>query len=229
MRDEATIVDAAITSRRSVRAFLPTPVPRAAVEHILDVAARAPSGTNMQPWKVHALAGAPLKSFCDKVETAFLEGGHGQKREYLYYPDEFFEPYLSRRRQVGFAMYDLLGIRRGENEKMKLQHARNFRFFDAPVGLVFTVDRRLNIGSWLDYGIFLGNIMVAARGHGLDTIAQAAFASLPNTIRAALGLPDSDAIICGMALGYEDKTAPVNQLRTPRAPAGEFCSFQGFD
>ncbi len=229
----ATVVDEAIASRRSIRAFLPTKVPRATVEHILNVAARASSGTNMQPWRVHALAGAPLRAFCDQLEAAFLEGGPkgvgGQKREYLYYPDEFFEPYLSRRRQVGFALYDLLGIKRGEAAKMKLQHARNFRFFDAPVGLICTIDRRLNIGSWLDYGIFLGNIMTAARGRGLDTIAQAAFASLPDTIRAALDLPATDAIVCGMAIGYEDKDAAVNQLRTPRAPAAEFTSFAGFD
>lgn len=228
MRNDAAIVDEAITSRRSVRGFLPTPVAREVVEEILNIAARAASGTNMQPWKVHALAGDPLQAFCDKVETAFLTGEPAQKREYLYYPDEFFEPYLSRRRQVGFAMYDLLGIKRGENDKMKLQHAKNFRFFGAPVGLICTVDRRLNIGSWLDYGIFLGNMMTAIRGRGLACIAQAAFASLPQTIRDALDLPESDAVVCGMAIGHEDTSEPVNALRTPRAPAAEFCSFKGF-
>ena len=226
--DQAAIVDAAITSRRSVRAFLPTPVPRAVVEEILDVAARAPSGTNMQPWRVHALAGPPLAAFCAQVEAAFLQGGHGQKREYLYYPDEFFEPYLSRRRQVGFALYDLLGIKRGETEKMKRQHAANFRFFGAPVGLICTIDKRLNLGSWLDYGIFLGNMMAAIRGRGLASIPQAAFASLPVTIRAALGLPESEAIVCGMAIGHEDLSDPVNQLRTPRVPAAAFCDFSRF-
>ena len=228
MTDPAAIVDAAITSRRSIRAFLPTPVPRATVEHILDVAARAPSGTNMQPWRVHALAGEALRAFCDKVEGAFLEGGHGQEREYKYYPDEFVEPYLSRRRQVGFAMYELLDIKRGENEKMKLQHARNFRFFDAPVGLICTIDKRLNVGSWLDYGFFLANICAAARGRGLDTIPQAAFASLPDTIRAALGLPEQEAIVCGVAIGYADPDAPVNRLHAPRVPAAEFTRFAGF-
>ncbi len=228
MTDPAAIVDAAITSRRSIRAFLPTPVPRATVEQILDVAARAPSGTNMQPWRVHALAGAALETFCDTVEGAFLEGGQGQAREYKYYPDEFFEPYLSRRRQVGFALYDLLGIKRGEAAKMQLQHARNFRFFGAPVGLICTIDKRLNVGSWLDYGFFLGNICAAARGRGLDTIPQAAFASLPETIRAALGLPAEESIVCGMAIGYADPAATVNSLLTPRAPAAEFTRFQGF-
>lgn len=228
MTSPADIVDVAITSRRSVRAFLPTQVPRATIAHLLDVAARAPSGTNMQPWKVHAMTGAPLKAFCDTVETAFLEGGHGQQREYKYYPDAFFEPYLSRRRQVGFAMYDLLGIKKGEAEKMKLQHAKNFRFFDAPVGLICTIDRRLNIGSWLDYGFFLGNICIAARGHGLDTIPQAAFASLPDTIRSALGLPETESIVCGMAVGYADLDATINTLHTPRARAVEFSRFLGF-
>ena len=228
MTDHAAIVDAAITLRRSIRAFLPTLVPRAAVEEILDVAARAPSGTNMQPWKVHAMTGAPLKAFCDTVEAAFLAGGHGQQREYKYYPDEFFEPYLSRRRQVGFAMYDLLGIKRGEAEKMKAQHAKNFRFFDAPVGLICTIDRRLNVGSWLDYGFFLGNICAAARGRGLDTIPQAAFASLPDTIRTALGLPAEESIVCGMAIGYADPDATINTLHTPRAAAAAFSRFLGF-
>lgn len=228
MTDPAAIVDAAMTTRRSVRAFLPKPVPRAVVEEILDIAARAPSGTNMQPWRVHALAGAPLTAFCDAIEGTFLAGDHGEVREYKYYPDEFFEPYLSRRRQVGFAMYDLLSIKRGEAEKMKAQHAQNFRFFGAPVGLICTIDKRLNVGSWLDYGFFLGNICTAVRGRGLDTIPQAAFASLPNAIRAALNLPDQEAIVCGMAIGYADPDATINQLRTPRAPASEFTRFAGF-
>lgn len=228
MTQPADIVDAAMTSRRSVRAFLPTPVPRATVAHLLDVAARAPSGTNMQPWRVHALAGAALTAFCDVVEAAFLAGGHGQDREYKYYPDQFFEPYLSRRRDVGWALYSLLDIKRGEDAKMRAAHARNFRFFGAPVGLICTIDRRLNIGSWLDYGFFLGNICTAARGRGLDTIPQAAFASLPNTIRAALDLPEEEAIVCGMAIGYADPDARVNSLHTPRAPAAEFTRFAGF-
>jgi len=228
MTQTAAIVDDAITSRRSVRAFLPTPVARETIEAMLDVAARAPSGTNMQPWRVHALAGEELRKFCDSVEAAFLAGGHGEAREYKYYPDQFFEPYLSRRRDVGWALYSLLDIKRGEDAKMRLAHARNFRFFGAPVGLICTIDRRLNIGSWLDYGFFLGNICAAARGRGLHTIAQAAFASWPDTIRAALGLPEEEAIVCGMAIGYEDKDAQVNTLRTPRAPAAEFTRFMGF-
>ncbi len=217
-------VDEAITTRRSMRAFLPTPVPRELVEHILNVSARAPSGTNMQPWQAHVLVGAARERFCDAVEGAFLSGAP-EAREYKYYPDEFFEPYLARRREVGWAMYGLLGIKKGDTEAMRRQHARNFRFFDAPVGIVFTIDRRLEIGSWLDYGMFLENVCVAARGRGLHTCAQAAFASFPKTIQRALGLPDTDVVVCGMALGHADEAAPVNQLETKRTEAAVFARF----
>ena len=221
-------VEAAIASRRSLRAFLPTPVPRETVEHLLDVAARAPSGTNMQPWRAHVLAGAPLRRFSEAVISAFLTGTPDE-RDYRYYPEAFFEPYLSRRREVGWGLYALLGIGRGETEKMQRQHARNFRFFGAPVGVIFTIDRRLEIGSWLDYGMFLQNVMVAARGMGLDTCPQAAFANLPNTVRAALGLPYQDVVVCGMAIGHADPDAVENALRTTRVPARAFASFEGFE
>jgi nitroreductase len=221
-------VDAAITSRRSLRAFLATPVPRATVEHLLDVAARAPSGTNMQPWRGHVMAGERLLRFCDAVEAAFLAGVK-EVRDYQYYPETFFEPYLSRRREVGWGLYSLLGIGRGDTDKMRVQHARNFRFFSAPVGVIFTIDRRLEIGSWLDYGMFLQNVMVAARGLGLDTCPQAAFANFPDTVRAALELPFQDVIVCGMAIGHADPDAVENTLQTTRVPAREFMSFTGFE
>jgi nitroreductase len=231
MLDDASgsVVDAAITSRRSLRAFLPTPLPRATVEHLLNVAARAPSGTNMQPWRGHAMAGERLRRFCDVVEAAFLAGAPAEARDYRYYPETFFEPYLARRREVGWGLYTLLGIGRGDTDKMRLQHARNFRFFGAPVGVIFAVDRRLEIGSWLDYGMFLQNVMVAARGLGLDTCPQAAFANFPDTVRAALGLPFQDVIVCGMAIGHADPDAVENTLQTTRAPAREFMSFAGFE
>jgi nitroreductase len=227
MLDDGSEVDAAITSRRSLRAFLPTPVPRATVEHLLDVAARAPSGTNMQPWRGHVMAGERLLRFCDAVEAAFL-AGVPEQRDYRYYPETFFEPYLARRREVGWALYSLLGIGRGDTDKMRLQHARNFRFFGAPIGVIFTIDRRLEIGSWLDYGMFLQNVMVAARGIGLDTCPQAAFAGMPDTVRAALELPLQDVVVCGMAIGHADPDAVENTLRTTRVPAREFMSFTGF-
>jgi nitroreductase len=182
----------------------------------------------MQPWRAHVMAGERLRRFCDEVEAAFL-AGIKEERDYRYYPETFFEPYLARRREVGWGLYALLGIGRGDTDKMQRQHARNFRFFDAPVGVIFTIDRRLEIGSWLDYGMFLQNVMVAARGIGLHTCPQAAFAGMPNTVRAALDLPHQDVIVCGMAVGHADPNAVENTLRTTRAPAREFSTFTGFE
>lgn len=224
--DAIAAVEAAITSRRSVRAFLPTPVPRALVEHLLDVAARAPSGTNMQPWRAYVLTGEPKRRLSEALVAEHL-AGTPEEAEYAYYPHEFFEPYLSRRRKVGWDLYGLLGIRRGEAERMRRQHARNFEFFGAPVGIIFTIDRRLAIGSWLDYGMFLQNVMVAARAHGLDTCPQAAFARRHRTIRRHLPIPEGEAVVCGMSLGYADPDAPENALVTERAPAREFATFLG--
>lgn len=218
----------AIAGRRSIRAFRPDPVPRGQVERLLDIAARAPSGTNMQPWRGYALAGAPLKRL-----SAALIAAHDAhvpaEAEYRYYPERFPEPYLSRRRKVGWDLYGLLGIARGESAKMHRQHARNYAFFDAPVGLIFTIDRRLEIGSWLDYGFFLGNLTAAARGMGLDTCPEAAFAPMHRVIREHLPIPEEEVVVCGMALGRADPDAPENGLVTERVPAAEFCRFLGWD
>jgi nitroreductase len=222
-------VDHAIASRRSIRRFLPDAVPRATVEAILDVAARAPSGTNMQPWRGYALAGDAKRRLCAAVQAVFDAGEPGHRHEVQYYPDEFFAPYLGRRRKVGWDLYGLLGIARGEAAKMKAQHRRNFQFFDAPVGLVFTIDRRLATGSWMDYGMFLENVMVAARGHGLDTCAQAAWTHYHRVIRPLLGLGEEEVVVCGMALGYADPDAPENALVTEREPASSFMAFRGFE
>jgi nitroreductase len=221
-------VDAAITSRRSIRRFLPTPVPLATVEAILEAAARAPSGTNMQPWQGYALAGAPLAALCEKVQAAFDTEPHAHEQEARYYPEAFFEPYLARRRKVGWDLYGLLGIAKGEVAKTRAQHRRNFQFFDAPVGLIFTIDRRLAVGSWLDYGMFLENVMVAARGRGLDTCAQAAWAQYHRVIRPALGLTEEEVVVCGMALGHADPDAIENTLVTAREKARAFMRFDGF-
>lgn len=221
-------VDQAITSRRSVRRFLPTPIPPETIESILDIAARAPSGTNMQPWQGYVLAGAAKDRLVAAVQAAFDAGGPGHTQEVQYYPDEFFDPYLARRREVGWGLYGLLGIGRRDGDKMKAQHRRNFQFFDAPVGMVFTIDRRLATGSWLDYGMFLENVMVAARGRGLDTCAQAAWTHYHKAIRPVLGLKEEEVVVCGMALGYADNDAPENTLQTVRAPARGFMTFDGF-
>ena len=223
--DETAAVDRAITSRLSVRAFLPTPVAEETIRDILRVAARAPSGTNMQPWKVYVVTGERKEA----LSRAILDSGIRPEKiewdEYRYYPDQFFEPYLTRRRTVGFALYNLLGIGRRDVERMRAQHDRNFTFFDAPVGMIFTIDRRLNIGSWLDYGMFLQNIMVAARARGLHTCPQAAFAPYHRQIRPLLSIPEEEMVVCGMALGHWDESKPENSLRSERAPVEEFATF----
>jgi nitroreductase len=226
---EPALVDQAITARRSIRRFLPTPIARETVAAILDVAARAPSGTNMQPWRGYVLTGEPRDRLCAAVQAVFDSGEPGHRHEVQYYPDEFFEPYLSRRRTIGWDLYGRLGIARGETAKMKAQHRRNFQFFDAPVGLIFTIDRRLATGSWLDYGMFLGNVMVAARARGLDTCAQAAWTHYHRVIRRVLGLADEEVVVCGMALGYADPDAPENALHAERVSSAQFMDFRGFD
>ena len=227
--DVARTADDAITSRRSVRAFLPTAVPRAVIEHILDVSARAPSGTNMQPWRVYVVAGATKENLTQAILAAHDFDEKGHVRAWKYYPDEFFEPYLSRRRTVGWGLYNLLGIAKGDAERMKAQRGENFRFFGAPVGMIFTIDKRLEIGSWLDYGMFIGNIMTSARGHGLHTCPQAAFAQYHTIIRAHLGIPENETVVCGLSIGYEDTDAVANNLRTDRVPLEEFTRFIGYE
>ena len=223
--DETETVDAAITSRRSVRAFLPDAVPESTVREILDVAAWAPSGTNMQPWRVYVTTGETKQ----RVSRAILDSGLRAEKargEYKYYPDKFFEPYYARRRAVGYALYGHLGIGKRDVDQMRTQHDRNFVFFDAPVGMIFTIDRRLNQGSWVDYGMFLQNIMIAARARGLHTCPQAAFAPYHQQIRPVLEIPEEEIVVCGMALGYEDASKPENRLRTERAPLGEWAVFK---
>jgi nitroreductase len=226
--DAATIaaVDAAIESRRSLRAFLDTPVPRAEIERILAVAARAPSGTNMQPWHVQVLTGATRDALAAAVCAAFDTDAAAHEYEYDYYPEKFFEPYLGRRRKVGFDLYSLVGIAKGDTAAMHAQHRRNFDFFGAPVGMIFTVDRRLGKGSWFDYGMFLQNIMVAARARGIDTCPQAAWAQFHRVIAAQLQLPPEQMVVCGLALGYADDAEPANRLVTERVPVSEFAVFR---
>lgn len=223
--DDAAIVDEAITSRRSVRAFLPDVVDDETIRAILTVAARAPSGTNMQPWRVYVTKGEVKQRITDAILNSGIRAEKAEWDEYRYYPDQFFEPYLTRRRANGFGLYSVLGIGRREVDRMRAQHDRNFVFFDAPVGMVFTVDRRLNKGSWIDYGMFLQNIMVAARGRGLHTCPQAAFAPYHKQIRPVLSIPDEEIVVCGMALGHEDTSKPENEFRTDRAPLEEWVTF----
>lgn len=225
--DETAVVDSAIASRRSVRAFLPDAVPEQTIREILEVSARAPSGTNMQPWKVYVTTGRTKQAVSDAILNSGIRAEKAEWDEYKYYPDQFFEPYLTRRRSVGFALYGLLGIGRRDVDRMRAQHDRNFTFFDAPVGMIVTIDRRLERGSWLDLGMFIENIMIAARGRGLHTCPQAAFAPYHKQIRPLLGIPDNEVVVCGVALGYEDEDKPENRLRTERAPLEDWAVFLG--
>jgi nitroreductase len=220
-------VDAAITSRRSIRAFLDKPVERDEIARILDVAARAPSGTNTQPWKVYVLTGAARARLSNAIlaVNADPEQARGHTEEYAYYPREWMSPYIDRRRKVGWDLYSLLGLGRDNKAGMAAQHARNYAFFDAPVGLIFTIDRIMAQGSWLDYGMFLQNIMVAARARGLDTCPQAAFTQYHRIISAELDLPSNEMVVCGMALGWADPKRIENTLVTEREPSHGFARF----
>ena len=225
--EQTAAVDAAITTRRSLRAFLPTVVPRASIEEILAVAARSPSGTNTQPWKVYVLTGAAKTSLSHKIQAAFNDPAEREKHseEYAYYPTEWKSPFIDRRRKVGWDLYGLLDIAKTDKARMHAQHARNYDFFDAPVGLMFTIDRVMRQGSWLDYGMFLQSIMVAARGRGLDTCPQAAFMQFHRIISEHIGAPDNEQVVCGMSLGFADPAAVENTLVTEREPVSAFTRF----
>jgi nitroreductase len=224
---QTAAVDRAITSRRSIRAYLPTPVPRQTIEEILAVASRAPSGTNTQPWKVYVLTGAARQrlsaSICAAHDDPAQRAQHTE--EYAYYPTEWRSPYVDRRRKVGWDLYSLLGIGKADKARMHAQHARNYAFFDAPVGLIFTIDRVMQQGSWLDYGMFLQSVMVAARARGLDTCPQAAFTQFHRIISQELNLPPEEMVVCGMALGHADPKAIENTLVTEREPVAGFARF----
>ncbi len=224
----AAAVDAAITSRQSVRAFLPTPVDRATVEMLLKLAARSASGSNIQPWRVRVIGG-PVKNRLEKAifDAVARDGFEPYQREWNYYPVNWREPFHGRRRKIGWDMYGLLGVGKGDFEGTHRARMRNYEFFGAPVGMIFTLDEDLEIGSWLDLGIYLGSLMIAARGHGLHTCPQAAFADFHHIIRAQLDIPEREVIICGMALGHIDPDAPVNRLVTERAPLADYASFDG--
>jgi nitroreductase len=224
-------VDQAITSRMSVRAFLPDAVPRETLMQLLDVASRAPSGVNTQPWKVYVLQGATRDALVSKVCAAHDAvradpslAAHYQE-SYSYYPEKWVSPYIERRRENGWGLYGLLGIGKGDKDKMHTQQQRNYRFFDAPVGLMFTIDRVLGRGSMLDYGMFLQSIMVSARGHGLHTCPQAAWNGFAKIILPHIGAGEEEMLVCGMALGYADPSALVNSYHTPREPASQFTHF----
>ena len=225
-----TVADA-ISSRMSVRAFTKDPVSKEVITKLLDISARAPSGTNTQPWKVYVLEGNTLKELCAQVCAAYdaiaanPELAKEYQAGYTYYPDKWFSPYIDQRRENGWSLYGLLGITKGDKDKMHVQHRKNFQAFGAPVCLFFTIDKELGKGSMLDYGMFLQNFMVAARGEGLDTCPQAAWNDYSKIILPTIGAQDKEMLVCGMALGYADKSEIVNTFRTPRVSAEEFTTW----
>jgi len=218
-------VEDAITGRQSTRGFLADkPVSRELIIKMLEVAGRAPSGSNIQPWKVWVVTGPVKEALSKELLERHMSGDQG-KRNYNYYPVEWREPYVGRRRECGWGLYSTLGIEKGDKEKMLRQHGRNYEFFGAPVGLFFSVDKDMELGSWLDAGMFIQSVMLAARGLGLETCPQAAFCNYYEMVAARVGIPDDQQLVCGMALGFPDPAAVVNTFRTTRLDPETFTTF----
>ena len=215
----------ALYQRKSIRAFCPDPVSRVLVERILAGAARAPSGTNIQPWRVRVLMGAARQRLVDAVLSFRAIHPGVEHWGYSYYPAKWQEPYLGRRRKVGWDLYGLLGINRSDIDRIQAQHNRNFMFFDAPVGLIFTIETELERGSWLDYGMFLQSVTLAAEAEGLGTCLQACWVAHADVVSNTLSFAPNEQIVCGLALGYPDQDSSVNRLTTERAPVDEFVTF----
>lgn len=220
-------VDWALVTRRATRAFLPTPVPRTDVAAILDVARYCASGVNTQPWHVHVVTGAAKERLTDAIMHVYDDSSRMAKLDepYDYYPQEWTSPYIDRRRKVGWDLYGLLGIQKSDKERMHAQHGYNYRFFGAPVGLMFTIDRGMGRGSLIDYGMFLQSIMIAARARGLDTCPQAAFTPFHRVIAEELAIPEQQMFVCGMSLGYADPSRIENSLVTDREVVSNFTTF----
>lgn len=214
----------AIRDRQSIRAFLDKPVPDALLTQILEAARFAPSGVNTQPWRV-AVVGPHHRQ---EISEAILEAkaqSIPENPDYHYYPTEWFDPYKSRRKACGLALYGALGIAKDDVVRRQAQWYRNYHFFDAPAGFIFYLDARLCQGSWMDMGMFIQNVMLAARGFGLETCSQAALAEYPDIIRRVLHLSRDFAIVCGMAVGYPDLNDPINQYRTERESVDVFTTW----
>ena len=220
-------VDEAITSRHSIRAYLPTPVAREDIASMLEVAARAPSGSNTQPWKAYVLMGEMKRQLTAEILAIYNDQTKfaALTEDYRYYPTDWSSPYQERRRKVGLDLYKLLGLGRDDKTGMHAQHARNYAFFGAPVGMIFTIERKMNTGSWLDFGCFLQTLMIAARGRGLDTCAQAAFNRFHPIIRQVTGIPQEEVVMCGLALGFADMSKVENTLISERESLSGFARF----
>ena len=220
-------VDWAIVTRRSIRAFLPTPVAKADIDALLRVARTAASGVNTQPWRVHVVTGESKRRLSEAIARVDNDPELREQHDepYDYYPREWASPFVDRRRKVGWDLYGLLEIEKGDKARMHAQHGRNYSFFGAPVGLFFTVNRIMRTGSFLDYGMFLQSLMVAARARGLDTCPQVAFTKYHRVIAEQLGIPDDEILVCGMSLGFADRRCIENTLVTDREPVNSFTTY----
>jgi len=221
-------VSEAIKSRMTVRQFLDKPVPEKTIREIIETAKRAPSGGNLQPWTVHVLVGQPLQALIEDIDQK-VKNGQTEDPEYNVYPPELVDPYKTRRRVVGQQLYDLIGVPRSDTPGKLRQLARNYRFFDAPVGMFFALHRQMEIGQYADVGMFMENIMLLAREYGLDTCPQEAWARWPVTLKKHLSLADHEMLFCGMALGYKDEAAVINELVSEREEFDKFVTLHGFE
>lgn len=220
------IIDA-IKSRKSVRQFVGTPIEEDTIREILETAKWAPSGGNLQPWKVHVLTGDTLAGFVSKI-NAKLMSGQMEEMEYNIYPPELTEPYRTRRRDLGQDLYELIGVPREDKVGKLKQLAKNFSFFGAPVGLFFVIDRQMEIGQFADLGMFMQNVMVLAREKGLHTCPQEAWAQWPKAIAEQLSLPENEMVFCGMSMGHMDESAVINTLQSKREDFDGFATLHGF-
>jgi nitroreductase len=219
-------VSDALATRKSVRAFRPDPVPRAVIEEILVKASRAPSGGNLQPWKVHVLIGPARDELVRRARERMTVNPRGGIPEYHIYPPELTEPYRTRRFVVGEQMYATLGIPREDKARRLMQFVRNWEFFGAPVGLIVSIDRQMQQGQWADLGMFLQSVMLLAREYDLHTCAQEAWAPFHEVVRDYLEIPPEEMIFCGMAIGHADAAAPINSLVSERAALAEWAVFR---
>ncbi len=220
-------VSEAVTSRQSVRAFLDKPVDRDTVAWLLEQAKWAPSGGNLQPWRAYVLGGDRLAELIALIQSRMKTSPMGEVSEYNVYPPNLKEPYRSRRFKCGEDLYESIDIPRGEKEARIGQFAKNYRFFDAPVGLYFAIDRTMEEGQWSDLGMFIQTFMLLAREKGLDTCPQEAWAYLYRSVGEFLQFPDDLMLFCGIALGYKDDSHPINRWRTERAALSEFVEWHG--
>ncbi len=221
-------VEEAVRTRMSCRAFLDQPVSAETLREILDTARQSPSGGNLQPWHVYALTGEPLREFLGIIRGKIAAHPRGEGSEYDIYPPKLKEPYRSRRYQCGEDMYATIGVQREDKFGRLMQFARNFEFFGAPVGLFYCIDRDMGPPQWSDLGMFMQTVMLLARERGLHSCAQEAWSVFHPTIQTFLKLPPEQMVFAGMAIGYRDDDAPINALRTQRAPFDEIASLRGF-